>query len=328
MNVADVSKNDLREQVDHALNYTLEHRSLNTQDHAAWQILHGVLAYGKDFPVEHEGEEKLAVDFLMAGGRLQGFNVEPGNPLPNDRRGMRLPLEVGTTVGQGHPDQWFAVLAQAGLPADQPIQVGGIDYTMDDWVKQVQLDIPRNTENEFSWTLIGLTAYLPTDSVWQDFTGQRISMADLVEVESSYAMGEGPCGGTHRVIGLAMALNKHKQQGGKMIGPWLTAEKLVNDAIAEARKNQNADGSFSSNYIVRGGVTPDLAHRLGTTGHVVEFLSIALPDDELQKPWMKRAVLNLCSLFRKTEKTPLECGALYHAAHGLSLYRQRVYGAK
>ena len=34
----------------------------------------------------------------------------------------------------------------------------------------------------------------------------------------------------------------------------------------------------------------------------------------------------MCDLFRKTEKLPLECGALYHAAHGLVLYRERVFG--
>lgn len=320
-----VSKDDLHQQIDHALNYTLEHRSLNTQDHAAWQILHGVLAYGRKFPVLVDGEEKPAVDYLLNGGAMKGFNVEPGNELPGGRRGMRLPLDLGTSVGQGHPDQWLAILAQADLPADQPIVVSGVEYQIEDWVRQVQLDIPRNAEGEFSWTLIGLTAYLPTDASWNDFTDQPVSITDLVEVEVNYALGEGPCGGTHRIIGLAMAINKHKAQGGEMIGPWAVAQQVVNNAVEEARKNQNADGSFSSNFIMRGGVTPDLAHRLGTTGHVVEMLSIALPEEELKKPWMKRAVLNLCSLFRKTESTPLECGALYHAAHGLALYRERVF---
>jgi hypothetical protein len=39
-------------------------------------------------------------------------------------------------------------------------------------------------------------------------------------------------------------------------------------------------------------------------------------------------VRRLCAIFRKTREIDLECGALYHAAHGLSLYREKVYGPR
>ena len=39
--------------------------------------------------------------------------------------------------------------------------------------------------------------------------------------------------------------------------------------------------------------------------------------------WVQRAAEHMCELFRNTRDVPLECGALYHAAHGLVLFRER-----
>jgi hypothetical protein len=39
-------------------------------------------------------------------------------------------------------------------------------------------------------------------------------------------------------------------------------------------------------------------------------------------------VAYLCRLLERTEHIDLECGSLYHAAHGLVLYRSKVYGLR
>ena len=54
----------------------------------------------------------------------------------------------------------------------------------------------------------------------------------------------------------------------------------------------------------------------------------SLTDEQLGEAWVRRAVMYLCGLFRKTDQYDLECGALYHAAHGLALYRQRMFGSR
>ena len=53
-----------------------------------------------------------------------------------------------------------------------------------------------------------------------------------------------------------------------------------------------------------------------------------MPQERLADPWVARATAYLCKLFRQTQDIALECGALYHAAHGLVLYRERVYGPR
>ena len=326
---------ELLRELDDALDITFA-RELDIDDHAAWQILHGALAFGRDFQVNYKGKRDSAVDHILNGGSMRGWTVQQGFELPatNDtsnsekRYGLRALLAEGSKAGQGHADQWFAVLAQCELPPDQTIKVGDQTYTMEDYLRQVQLEVHKNQLQEYSWSLIGLTTYLDTDARWEDVDGGHWSIEKLVEIEAEHEIGDGACGGTHRLIGLSMALNRRIAQGKDLSGAWHLADDRVRVAIENARKFQNSDGSFSSHYVLRPGTSPDLAQNLGTTGHVLEFLAISMTVEDLQKPWVKRAVLNLCDLFRKTKSLPLECGALYHAAHGLELYRQRVFGKR
>lgn len=323
----------LNQRIDSVLDFTLKQRHLNTQDHAAWQILHGSLAFGREFPVIHEGEPISVVDYLSQGGKMNGWTIERGNKLQSDdpekpKFGMRAVTEPGTRAGQGHFDQWLAILSQCDVPPEATFIVGPDTFTMTNFVQQVQLDSSRNHLREFSWTLIGLTKYFPTDHTWTDSTGKPWSIGDLVQIEVEQGLANGACGGTHRLIGLSMALNRRKQAGLPIDGPWADAERLIQQSIEDARKYQNPNGAFSANYFARPGSSPDLAENLGTTGHTLEFLSISLSDEQLQEEWVSRAASYLCEVFERTEEVSLECGALYHAAHGLALYRERAFGAR
>ncbi len=321
---------NLRALLDDVLVNTYQHRELSVGKQAAWQILHGALAYQREFLVQHDGREISAVDYLLDGGAMQGWRTQRGIPLDSagERFGLRILQDAGSKQGQGHPDQWFAVLAQCGLEANQPIVVAGETYTMEDILRQIQWDVPLNSEREYSWTLIGLTTYLPTTARWEASDGEEWSIERLVEIESSQSLDSSACGGTHRLIGIAMALNQHLAQGGKIEGVWQQADAKIQEAIMRARQYQNADGSFSTNYFARAGRSRDLSTNLGTTGHVIEFLTIAMTDEQLEQPWVRQAVTEMCELFQQTEHIPLECGKLYHAAHGLVLYRHRVHGLR
>ncbi len=323
---------ELKTKLDEVLDFTLQQRRLNVIDHGAWQILHGVLAYQDEFPVEmaRNGESQSAVDYILNGGVMQGWTVQPGDLLDAEpgRRGLRAIVEPGTKKGQGHADQWLAVLAQCGLPPEQEIKVGQQTFTMSDFLEQVKLDLPRNINNEWSWTLIGLTTYLPTDATWVAGDGQQWSIERLVEGEIEQDVYGSACGGTHRLIGIAMTLNRHLATGGELTGVWKQADETIQKAIEDARLYQNEDGSFSTQYFRRPGRSPDMAIALSTTGHILEFLVLAMNDDQLTQPWVGRAASHLCDLFRQTQDLSLECGALYHATHGLVLYRDRVFGTR
>lgn len=316
------SDEQLRDRVDRAIEFTYTKRHLSTEDQAAWQIVHGALAYGRDFQIYHEGKLVPAIDYLLGGGALRGWVLRKGD------HGLEAVLEAGSKTGQGHEDQWLGYLSQCGLPMDEPIKVGDEAYTVRDLVTQAQWDLYDGMEG--TWTLMAFTKYLPADAEWTAKDGSKWTIDRLVRMETAQNLADSACGGTHRLYALTKALKRHLDEGGTLEddpqGTWRQADKKIRDAIRAAREYQQPDGSFSTNYFSRAAASPEINTRISTSGHVLEFLMVAVDDDELQKPWITRAVLHLVDCLEKTQNFPLECGALYHAAHGLMLYRERRWG--
>lgn len=316
--------------LDRVLDATLQQRRLNAETHAAWQVMHGVMAYGWAFPLEVGGQTVSALEYLFAGRPLAGWQFELGDATDpqTGRPGLRATVSPGSQTAQGHPDQWLGYLATCGVPAEQPLRVNGEVFTVADLIRQVEWDVPRNFRGEYTWTLMGLSSYRPSNHTWVAADGHTWSMERLVEVELQQDRDSSACGGTHRLYGLALALNRHLTQGGQLTGAWAEADKAIGQAVQAAHAYQNPDGSFSPHYFARPGKTSDAALTLSTTGHVFEFLAVALDGKQVRAEWVERAARRLCQLLELTSRAPLDCGALYHAAHGLVLYRERVCGPR
>jgi hypothetical protein len=314
--------------VERTLRKNLDGRLLSTRRNGAWQILHGVLAYGDQLRIDTPDGLRSAVDYLLDGGPLDGFQPLAGDRLGNPPRpGLRMEMQPTTKIGQGHRDQWLAILAQTDLPAETPIRSAAGTFTVEDWVRQTEYDVSRNLEYEFSWTLIALTAYRDTTHRWQSRDGFEYGIEQLLRSEIEQDLAASVCGGTHRLIGIAMTLNRRRAEGKPITGVWAEAADQVDRAIDLARSNQNPDGSYSIAYLHRTGWTRDLGERLGTTGHVLEFLALSAPDETLRQPWVERTVRHLCRLLEECRDVDLECGVLYHALHGLAEYQSRLKAA-
>ncbi|MEM8671059.1 MAG: ADP-ribosylation factor-directed GTPase activating protein isoform b [Planctomycetota bacterium] len=311
--------------VDRTLEQNLRDRTLSSLTHGAWQILHGVLAYGDRFLIETPEGEQAAIPYLLQGKTVQGFEPIRGDRLGNpERPGLRMAMQPSTKVGQGHRDQWLAVLSQSGLSLDTELKTETHTFTMEDWMRQVEYDVPRNLELEFSWTLIALTQYRETNHQWIGRDRVTYSTEQLLASELQQSIPASVCGGTHRLIGIAMSLAKRRSEDRPVTGVWAQAEAQLTDFIDVARRNQNPDGSYGVDYLHRPGWARDLGESLGTTGHVLEFLALAAPDRVLTEPWVERTARRLCGILAECEGIDLECGVLYHALHGLQEYRARL----
>lgn len=317
----------LCELIDETLDYT-GRRHLNSRDHAAWQVFHGVLAFGEDLRLEHRGQAVSALRYLLDGGDLNGWKLAPGE------KGLECILESGSKTGMGHEDQWLGYMAFHNIPPDQPIllEIQGVThrYTMMDLVTQAQWDL--HTGMEATWTLMGLSTYLPLNATWSSKNGESWDMEKLIEMEASADINESACGGTHRLSALTIALNRYKHEHSltddQLQGAYAKARDVIRECAKKAHDWQQPDGSLSSEYFIRPATTPDAAKRLGTTGHTLEFLTLALTREKLEEPWVKRAVIHLCDVFDQTRDLPLECGGLYHAARGLQNFRYVVFGPR
>ena len=314
--------------INSVLTHVRSARLLDADVQGAWQVVHGILAFGAELPLEHDGTVSPALDYLLGGGRLTGWLLRPGTP------GLIAVVEEGSTMGQGHPDQWLGYLSQCGVDADGPgalpldtrLTVAGRSFTLADLLAQAQHDIRPG--QEATWTLMALAAYLPTDASWTAGDGSKWNVERVVRMEAEADIFGAACGGAHRLYGLAAAVAARRKSG-LPIDPdsgWAVAEAVLEDAIDRARIFQQADGSFSIHSFERPGTSPDVFARLGATGHVFEVLAMALDDDRLAEPWVTRAAERLVTLLEQTADVDVECGGLYHAAHGLSLYRRRTCG--
>jgi hypothetical protein len=208
-----------------------------------------------------------------------------------------------------------------------PIRLGDQTLTIADWGRTAQHLVPNNPYREYSWTLIALTNLFPDELTWTAADGKEWTLEPLAEFEAKQDLAESPCGGMHRLMGLAHTVRYWKKRELPFRGGWLAAKQTVDQAIETIRKYQNSDGSFSTNYTIRPGTSADLSTRIGTTGHTLEFLAYAVEPDELLTPWMQRSVERLCEWLDSASDVELECGGLYHGLSGLRIYRDRLLKA-
>lgn len=324
------SDEKLRRALDDALDFTYEKRRLDVKDQAAWQIVHGALAFKRAFLVRAGGKDVSAVDYVLAGNPLTGWDLVRGDLLDekSQRYGVRAIYDPGEKKGQGHYDQWMGYLSDVGLKLDETIVVEGKKHTIADYIEQIERDVPRVANREYTWTLMALTAFRPTNHQWTAGDGEKWSIEKLLEIELEFAIDESPCGGTHRMYALALARNRHLAGGGKLDGIWAKVEAKIQEQIERAKAARNADGSLSAHYFERPGVNPDITEWMASSGHVFEFLAEALNKEQLQEPWMTEAAAKLCQQFKSTKPIDVECAKLFHAAHGLVLYREKVFGPR
>jgi len=288
------------------------------EGNAAWQVIHGVLAYGPDLLLDYNGTDVPALDHVLSGGTLTGWNLRPGE------KGVIALVEQGSKTGQGHKDQWLGYLSACNIAPDHPLIVGGKEYKFIDLVTQAQWECEEG--QEFGWTLSGLLPFVPLDAKWQSKDGQEWTFERMIGLEAKADLSGASCGGTHSVIGVANVLNQYLAEGGQLTGGWKDANDRVQFCVQKAKEHQQQDGSFSTGFFVRSATVPEISGVIHANGHTLEFLCWALTDAQLKEPWVSRAVDNLLGQLEVTKDVPVECGALYHAARGLQLYRGRRFG--
>ncbi|MBI1345569.1 hypothetical protein GC163_04705 [bacterium] len=321
--IADVqtAKDPLIEQIDEAIRLNGQ-RYLTANYHSPWQIFHGILAYHQDFQLKL-GEQKVsAIEWVAtANPRFDG------QPLfLKTQHGAKFHPFTRPMAFEGHPAQTLALLSESHLPVDYKFKTDQGEVTIGDLLNGTMMEV--NTGGEVTWVLWALINYLKVDAQWTNQWGQAWSMETLVQHEVRMNTPYGPCGGNHNLFALTRARDKYIASGRTLRGPWLEADQKVKQYVEYARRMQNSDGSFSKEFYKGPGYTQDMNQRFNTTGHTMEFLSVALPQERLQEQWVRNAVHVLSSELITHRKASVDCGPLYHSLNALRIYRDRVQPPK
>lgn len=291
-------------------------------EHAFWTVFHGILGTGLENTMltDRKTKKKVnAIQYICDGGEIRGLQFLPTN--------YGLDVRLGPQFeGQGHQDQFIAEMAQWGMSKERKFKVGNQDYTFEDFIKHARARASVTKEQELSWAIIIIAQFYGTDHSWTNSLGEKLHMNDVVKYELDASINEAACGGTHRLFGLTWAYHLHLKNGGKKEGVWRDVETKITQYKKLARELQNPDGTLSTDYFKGKDHRPDAELRISTTGHIVEWLALAMTDEELRAPWMQNAVNALVMLILDLRSAPIDGGALYHAAHGLHIYHERVFG--
>jgi hypothetical protein len=285
-----------------------------------WTIFHGILGMGFTTTLldPETGKKVNAIDYICDGGELRGLNFI------QTKHG--LDVQIGpVSVGQGHQDQFVAEMTEWGMTPERKFIVQGKEYTFKDFINHSRMRARVTANQELSWAIIMISQFYGLDHAWTNMHGEKLRFEDVVRYELDQTVEGAACGGTHRLWGLTWAYHLHLRQGGKPVGVYKEiAEKTVKYRDL-AKKYQNADGSFSTDFFSGPGNADDPARKITTTGHMLEWLSFALTDEELKEEWVGEAANALSRIILNLRDEPIEGGALYHAVHGLKIYYTRLY---
>ena len=300
---------------------TYQKRPLNTAQHTPWEVMHGFIAFG--IPTKLRvggpgGDPVNAIGWVNTGGRC-------GGQVMLAAAGDRLTALRGIGV-QGHSAQYLAVLAQSRVAMNSPITIQSKAFTVADLVAEEKLACKSGTELTFA--LIALAHYLPTDSQWTARDGKPWSLEKLVAEEIEQPIRGAPCGGTHRLFGLAYGCQRRLRATGQLDGVYLRADKFVRDYQQfTLTKLQNRDGSFSTEWFkYLADRDDDIDRKIQTTGHILEWLVASLDQDDLFQPRVTAAVEFLNAALAREPSREWKIGPLGHALHALTIYQERAWG--
>jgi len=299
-------------------------QTYNTRENSATEILSVCLAYGCGAEVSLEGPNGrringitcLCWNYPCTGFEMLGFREK----------------HIAPRIGYGYqeqPGELLAMLAMSRVQPDYPVRVGKDVRTVADLVEAEKLGC--RSGGDLSLKLIGLSFYVE-DPQWNNDLGESWSIERMIEEEISQPVVTAPEGGLNRLMGLSYVVARREKRGLPIEGQFQRARKYTSDFQDFALRLQNSDGSWGPNFLASRSSSPDAPSQLRSTGRVLEWLAMSLPDEKLEDARVVNAVecvVRLLGSQRYQWNAPSystqEIASLGHALHALNVYDQRVF---
>lgn len=300
-------------------------RTLSTDVHTPWQIMHALLGLRQDFKINKKGRKVDGLKWISNDPKFEGEHWF----LVSEHGGQAHPYSKPYAF-EGHANQSLAILSMLGLPVTHELKTATKTITIEDMINHAKMEI--NEKEEISWSLWALSRYLHPETTWNNKLGEVWSVDRMAQLQLSRLYGKPmmkhPCGGTHAMFALAHARNIRMQNGLPMRGIWLSVDQQIRKCIELARVQQQPNGQFSTRFFEGRATEADFDKRIASSGHVLEFLMIALPQEELKRSWVRRGIEATARDILANRQAYVKCAPLYHAINGLTIYLDRTQNQK
>jgi hypothetical protein len=296
-------------------------RPLRSDTHTPWVVMHAVVAFEKDLDVfDVETKKKVnAIDYLTRNAKFEGqliYQDKASIPTLKTRgKGDK------SFLIQDHVDQFLFAYADAGIPlAHEIISRSGTKFTVGDKLKFAKKGFRE--DQELAWTLVALATYVPFDKKWKASSGKEYDTEGVLKLAIQRDPRRETEGGPHHLYGMAYALRKYLDQGGKLTGTWKDAKKYLDKYVTISKQHQQEDGAFSAAGFYRSLRPRTPRHLVSSTGHALEWMSVTLSPEELKQDWVVKAIDRLVTDMENFPTEVFSDGGLYHAAHALRRIRE------
>jgi hypothetical protein len=314
---------NLRDFVRQAL-ATQQKQAFNTQQNSATEIMNYCLGFGCGAEVSLGGSD---------GQRINGITCLCWNyPCGGFDMLTRSQDHLAARIGYGcqeRPGEFLAMLALSRVPAEYPVRVGKDTRSVADLAEAEKLAC--RSGSDLSLKLVGLSYYVD-EPEWKNDLGETWSIARIIREEIGQPVVTAPDGGLSRLLGLSFAVARREKRGQPIDGQFERAQKYTAEFQTFALKLQNADGSWGPQFLAARSAGPDLSSQLRSTGRVLEWLALSLPDKKLEDPRVMKAVEYVAGVLGSQQyqwNTPSlstrDIAAVGHALHALNVYDTLVF---
>jgi hypothetical protein len=298
-------------------------QAFNSNDNTPTEILGYNLGFGCNTEVTLNNGQRingitcLCWNYPCAGFEMLGYNNK------------RVAAKIGYG-SQERPGEFLAMLALSRVPSDYPVRVGQATRTVADIVESEKLSC--RSGSDLSLKLVGLSFYVD-EPEWKNDLGETWSIERVIreEIGQPVVSVNAPESGLNRLMGLSVAVARRAKRDQAINGQFQRAQKYTSDFQEFALQLQNSDGSWGPYFLAARSTSPDVASQLRSTGRILEWLAMSLPDKKLEDARVTNAVQCVANILGSQQYQNVaslstrDIVSVGHAIHGLCVYDERVF---
>ena len=254
--------------------------------------------------------------------------------------GQTLLRSDGTKViarmGHGYqqrPASFAAALAMSNIMPNYELRVDGTSHTIAHLIASEKASISRGMN--MSKALVAFSFYSEAEAQWKNELDEVWNIERMVVNELNRQIDQGTSEVTDWLLGLTAAVKMYESESIPIRGPMALARRQLQTYHEFVLSIQNDRYLWHPRFFLYKGFNPNAFETMYSGGHVLRWLVVSLPDNELRDPRVLRAVMSLAATVDRVrpetmanQLTPRQLEGLAVSLHALSLYYQRAFGGE